>query len=407
MRILFLTGNFPYPLDEGGKVRTYNVLRVLAKLGDVDLISICRLDSEKQYLSEIKPFCKSIKLVDKLSIGYHQKIGGLKKLQGTLKGLPWEIQDSVSDVFADEVKAADPAQYDLIVTRGAQYAYYFLEYYYPDQVMNKVIVDIDDLLPRAVEEKVSAMPSGYKKLRTLLNFRLLKKYYGRLNRVLASVVVSEQDVHYAENQLGILNTAVVPNAIEAPAADDIQPMSKDPFNILFCGSLSYRPNEEAVVFFVKQILPKIQQEIPDATLTVIGKGECPELSPQDLNGVSFEGFVPSTEPYYKKAAVVIAPILSGAGSRIKIIEAMSYGCPVVSTVLGAEGIKVTHGEDILLADTADAFSRECVELLKSAEKCAVIGAKASALFKENYSYEAFERFFTQIIKESMKEVSYV
>ncbi len=157
--------------------------------------------------------------------------------------------------------------------------------------------------------------------------------------------------------------AVVPNVVPSVDARPREPSGR--FTLLFVGSHGYFPNREGIVFFSRQVLPRIQRECSrPVRLVVVGRGMTRALrrSLAGIAGVELVGEVDDLLPHYARADAVVAPLRAGGGTRIKILEAFAHRRPVVSTSIGAEGLEVSDGEQLLLADTAEAFARQCLRL---------------------------------------------
>ena len=185
-------------------------------------------------------------------------------------------------------------------------------------------------------------------------------------------VCSETDRRYLTNRLYLQNVVTVPNAVSIP---EPQPVTEEP-TLLFLGS-PHVPNLFAAEFLIKCIWPCIYRKIPTARLVIAG------LPPNKISkschstpGVEITGFVSDLDGLYKRTRVVCAPILSGGGTRIKIIEAAAYGKSIVSTRLGAEGIEMSDGRELLLRDDPRSFAKACLKLLKDTALCKKLGDAA-------------------------------
>jgi glycosyltransferase involved in cell wall biosynthesis len=166
---------------------------------------------------------------------------------------------------------------------------------------------------------------------------------------------------------GRLTGLTIPNGVDTDAKPfDDNPMKYSQKNILFCGSLDYYPNEEGLIWFYDQVFPLIKKAIPDVVLTLVGSSVKNERNQKLWNDSSVQiiGRVVSLQPFYYQAGVCIAPLLSGSGTRLKILEAMSFGNPVVSTSVGASGIEAENDNHILLADDPNAFANQVLKLLQ-------------------------------------------
>jgi glycosyltransferase involved in cell wall biosynthesis len=184
------------------------------------------------------------------------------------------------------------------------------------------------------------------------------------------------------------NVVVVPNGINLPDEEPPKEAPLDGKTILFCGALSYWPNADAVRFFVEQVFPEIRRQLPDTQLLIVGRSVGNELTGlADGASVQIEANVPSIAPYYRRASVAIAPLRVGGGTRIKILEAWAFGVPVVSTSIGAEGLQGIDGQELLIADTPQAFARACISLLESPALQARLAQRARDLVLERYRWD--------------------
>jgi glycosyltransferase involved in cell wall biosynthesis len=158
------------------------------------------------------------------------------------------------------------------------------------------------------------------------------------------------------------------------------------------------PNEDGILFFAQEILPKIHREIPAARLWVVGRR--PTKPVEALAGERFRvtGTVDDIRPYVQRAGVYVVPLRSGSGTRIKIFEAMAMGKAVVSTTVGAEGLPVTHGRDILIADDPAEFAASVVRLLRDPESARRLGSEARKLVESKYSWGAVADSFEPILQ---------
>jgi polysaccharide biosynthesis protein PslH len=187
-------------------------------------------------------------------------------------------------------------------------------------------------------------------------------------------------------------TAVIPNAADVefyrPRAEDPKP---DGRTIVFFGLLSYAPNVDGVIHFVKDIWPLVVAAHPDARCKIIGGSPPPALQALAGPGIELTGFVPDLRPHLAEAAAVVVPLRFGGGTRLKIVEAMAMGKAIVSTTLGAEGIEAVPDRDIMIADDAASFAARVNELLGDAGKAASLGLSARRLAESKYAWSAAAR----------------
>jgi glycosyltransferase involved in cell wall biosynthesis len=181
---------------------------------------------------------------------------------------------------------------------------------------------------------------------------------------------------------------------------DDHPDKFDSREILFCGSLDYSPNRNGLLWFHESIWPLVRQRLPQVKLVVIGKGETGSKfsSLRSDPSVDFIGEVESVVPYYQRCGCVIVPLLEGSGTRIKILEAMSLGNPVISTPIGAEGIEAKHGHEILLADRPEEFAAAISRLLADQQLFDAIRRAGRRLVEEKYEWQTIGDEINRVIK---------
>lgn len=189
---------------------------------------------------------------------------------------------------------------------------------------------------------------------------------------------------------GPAEVCLLPNALPVPAP--LSPKRGDgPFTFLFVGTLGYYPNEDAALYFGREVLPLVRRRAGrEVRVNVVGTGAGEALAPlAALPEVRLIGAVPDVAPWYRDADAVIVPIRAGGGTRIKTLEAFGYQRPVVTTSVGIEGIEARTDEHVLLGDTPALFAEQCLRLMADPDLAASLAREAFALFTQAYSFEAF------------------
>jgi glycosyltransferase involved in cell wall biosynthesis len=167
-----------------------------------------------------------------------------------------------------------------------------------------------------------------------------------------------------------------------------RPEPPSPAHLVFTGSMDWLPNEDGMVHFVQSVLPLIRHAEPGVTLSIVGRAPTPAVRALAGEGIEVTGRVEDVRPHVARGAVYVVPLRIGGGTRLKIFEAMAMGRAVVSTAIGAEGLPVTPGRDIVIADEPEAFAREVVALLRDRERRKTLEGAARALVVENYDWSA-------------------
>jgi glycosyltransferase involved in cell wall biosynthesis len=176
-----------------------------------------------------------------------------------------------------------------------------------------------------------------------------------------------------------------------PSGQPPEPPPSKPV-VLYTGSMDYPPNADAVTWFARAIWPAIQGQHPAARFLIVGRNPGSEVQAlTTIPGISVTGTVPDVRPYFEQAKVYVVPLRSGSGTRLKILEAMAMGLPIVSTTLGFEGLDVRPGRDLLVADEPASFASAVVGLLADREARARLGIEARQTAEQRYSWDAVVR----------------
>jgi len=391
-RILFLTQVLPYPLDAGPKIRAYYVIRYLSQFYKITLLSFIR-DSDPPYaidhlsdlcervitvrmyrsrLKDAMAFLKSVFLKTPFLIARDKS----KEFQKQIDSVFQNSDDIFSYVHADQLWMAEYALYSRSVAMRT----------YPNPTLLLDQHNAVFLIPK----RLAVNNSNYfvrkflnRESNQLLQFE--KNICQQFNRV---VWVTEEDflALYQLNEKPKPNTknTVIPICI---SPKEVQPISTlpDNNNILFVGGMHWPPNNEGLLWFVEDVFPLIQEKIPDATLFAIGKS--PPVFRKKQSNIISPGFVENLTPYWYNAKVFIVPIHSGGGMRVKILDAWAYGLPVVSTTIGAEGIKYKNNENILIADDPFDFAYAIIKILQNRSIAKKISANGRRWVKNHYDWK--------------------
>ncbi len=220
------------------------------------------------------------------------------------------------------------------------------------------------------------------------------------------IAVSEKDAAQMTDLFGVKRISPVSTGVDLTyfARPFARPAGSPPppgpaRNIVFVGAMDWMPNIDGALWFTQKVLPLIRQKLPTARLVLAGRAPVPELQALAADPLTeVTGTVPDIRPYLWNADISIVPLRIGGGTRLKIYEAMAAGVPVVSTVIGAEGLAVEDGRQISLADTPEAFAARCLALLESPEQARALAAEALSLVTERFSWAQVGRHFESILK---------
>jgi glycosyltransferase involved in cell wall biosynthesis len=224
-----------------------------------------------------------------------------------------------------------------------------------------------------------------------------------LNRFRMTLVCSQNDRAY----LRLPRVEVVPNSYRAHPLMDAPRAGDAERDLLFVGSMFYKPNFEGVRWFVQQVLPLIRRQKANVRFTVIGRS--PDKMPRDWQWlrsphVEFIGTVPDVAPYVRSARLEVCPLLRGSGTRIKILESLAYGTPIVSTHIGAYGLPMREAEGLIRRDRPGEFADACLRLLHLAEHRSMIGDSGRSYVRQHFSPEAIRSRLSSLVGQVLSEV---
>ena len=389
MKILFVSAWFPFPPNNGSKIRTYNIMKELSRDNDVYLASLLQDDSNP---AAAEPFCELL-ATHKLTWFDPTSSGSVKDF---LSKRPRSVTDEFIPAMKEDVrKIVADIKPDVIaaVTMGAAE-------YIPFDAGVPVILDNHNCEFAVLRRNALKHKSPVKRLRYLLGAEKYRRYEVDFCRKCAAIAaVSESDKGMLA-KAGVLSDRifVVPNAVDTEYYEGVK-RQPDKNLLLYNGALTYRANRDAALYFAKGIYPLIAEKMPEAVLEITGKTEGVNLEGiKDRPGIRLTGYVDDIREELAKAAVCVVPLREGGGSRLKILEAMAAGVPVVSTSVGAEGIEVTRGKNILIADTPKDFAEAVISLTNNDTLADNLAKAAKEFVSTNYSRKRLGDGFAGIIK---------
>lgn len=397
MRILWFSPFLLQPATQGGQIRSLGILKCLNQRHEVRFVSM-QLDGQEDGVSSVGEYCRSSRII-RHSL---PRRGGAKfaaqLLANLLSDLPLTVERDVSPAFratVDEEMAR--AWHDVAVCD-------FLSLAVNISGLEQMVLfqhNVETVIWERMAQRAANPPS-----RAYLNrqaARMAEFEKRQCQRARHVVAVSETDEREMRNRFGAARVSTIPTGVDLER-NFPQPGHPPGAELVFVGSLDWGPNLDGLRWFAEQVLPRIQKEIPTCRLAIVGKNPGSEAAAMEklAPGISIHGNVPDVRPFLWGSKAAIVPLHAGGGTRLKIYEAMGAGVAQVSTTIGAEGLEVRDGVDILLADTAESFAGACLCLLREDAFRQQMAEKAARMVKEKFGMERVAEVFESILDQAAR-----
>lgn len=414
MKILMLAPLCPLPLEKGGAVRIWNIAKQLSRHHEIDLICFIRKDSEKAYESELKQVFRNVIFIkrQKLMSARSLMMPGFKKWQFFRYNAPllFKTLFSLRPLLSVLYDSHELRQLLFDYDRNKQYDLIYSETYYASAALFEYLClfvtpymlceqNIEHVLySRQLQEQKNPI------IKLGMSFDVWKMKYEeetfwRRSRLLGGL--SPVDVSEMKDGAGREDVFCLENGV------DIRYFSKEVAvrrnnEVLFVGSMSYFQNIDAVRWLVESIWPEVQKVLPDIHLRIVGRGADSTLVEYLKNkNLYIDDSVDDIREAYQRATLLVAPIRAGSGTKYKVLEAMASKLPVVTTPIGAEGLEVRHGKDIIIKESAKDVAHGIVSLLKNEELRAELGSNSYEFVRMYYDWPAIvERFNFHILSQT-------
>jgi polysaccharide biosynthesis protein PslH len=379
MRILQLCPRIPYPLHDGGALSIFNITKYLALRGhDIRMLA---LSSQVQPIpSELEKHCRASLVHAPTG---HSPVTVVRSLMHRAPYVIFKYHHRrFYEAIESHVKNFQPDIVHADHLAMAEYALHIKQRYRIPAVLREHNFETV-FLERFWEHETNRLL----KLYIRHEYRRMSRYEPETcEKFDRCIMISGEDERRLKELSPRANTCTIPAGVELPSLR--QPNPGMDGSILFLASLDWKPNLEGFCWFYREVFPLVVREFQSASVKIVGRGSAPALASMRDPSVAFIGHVDEVGPYLEEAAVCIIPLFAGSGIRIKLLEMLAYGKAVVSTSIGAEGIEVENGHNIMLGDTPEEFARAILILLRDVPLRRTIQRNAEILVREKHSWPA-------------------
>jgi len=393
MKILWLNANLLLPLDKGGKLRTWHVMRDLARRHEITYLSFADPAASDADREGMRQVCAELDVVPRRDPAKGTPRFYLDAARHVIDKAPYAVAKYRSPAFQARVRHHFASgRFDLMVC----------DFLVPVVNLPARLPCPSVLFTHNVEADIwrrHAETAGHAVKRALLRQqwqRMLRFERAALRRFDLVLAVSENDRDTFQRlypgglrrPAHIVQTGVDTKFFTPP---DAEPRRT---HLVFTGSMDWLPNEDGMSWFIRDILPRVRQAEPDITISIVGRAPTPAVKRlAEIPGVTVTGRVDDVRPHIAEASVYVVPLRIGGGTRLKIFEAMAMGKAVVSTTIGAEGLPVTPSKDIVIADEPERFASSIVQLIRNDAMRRSVETAARRLVVERYDWSVVARDF--------------
>lgn len=397
MNIIWIKTELLHPLDKGGRIRTFNIVRELARKNRVTYLCYADPEQEKDAIRELSSYVDSVLTVtkdikEKHTFGFYMDL-----FISLFSPNPYTVRKYYSRGMTLYLrKIVDNGNFDVIVCDFLAPSLNF------DLDLRKRSVFFQHNVESLIWERHVKMQNNIIKRGLFYQeWKKLERYEKKTCQDFKLVLtVSKVDRELLKNRFGVDHVLDIPTGVDL---DYFRPLGNkvDAGSIVFTGSMDWLPNVDAVNWFAKEIMPLIRGNNHSIKFMIVGRKPTSSVLKlaREFPDVEVTGEVKDVRPYIDKASVFVVPIRIGGGTRLKIFEAMAMGKVVVSTTIGAEGLPVKNGEHLLLADTPQDFVRLVNKVIIDKEMAKRVGLAGRNYVVANYSWERVSDLFLNAISD--------
>jgi len=399
MHILFIAPRLPVPADTGGKIRTFNLIKQIAKNHKTDLVCFSFEKDDAQSAKELEDLGIAVTLVPSREPGLFQMISMI-----LLASVPFSIKKYHSKKMDEAVtRLAKENSYDIV-----HFDHIHTTHYRGHFNGKPCLVDEHNAEYKILERCADVEKSLIKRMVFKNQSRKMEKFERNSIRAMATFLsVSEDDKNLLNKIVGNDQSGhVISNGVDTQyfKKQDAGPITQEEA-VVFTGSMDWLPNDDSAIYFCNDILPLIWKVNPNVKFTIVGKGPSEALKgiAKSQKRIVLTGRVDDVRAYVEQSKIFVVPLRIGGGTRLKILEAMSMEKAIVSTSIGAEGIAYTAGKNIILADQPQEFAQKVISLLNDDKKRQLLGDAGRTLVLEKYDWNIIGDQLLNIYEELKNE----
>lgn len=392
MHIVWLKTELLHPIDKGGRIRTYHILRHLQRAHRITYVTLDDGSADADARERASEYCHDLVTVPfrtraKRSLGFYRELLG-----NLLSPLPYAIAKYRVPAFTEAIRSAARSA-DVVVCD-----FLFPSVNVPDDIAAPVVLFQHNVEAQIWARHADHARSGLGRAYMREQWRRMQRFEGReCSRFDHVVAVSADDAALLERAYALADVSAVPTGVDTEYFIASGSVPRSPSELVFTGSMDWLPNEDAMTWFVSDVLPRVRARVPGVRLSIVGRTPSPAV--QALAGnlnVTVTGSVPDVRPYLERGALFIIPLRIGGGTRLKVFEAMAMEIPIVSTRVGVEGLPLEEEIEYAAADDAESFANQVVRLLHDPARAAAMASRALARVRGEFGWPDVARRFAEI-----------
>jgi glycosyltransferase involved in cell wall biosynthesis len=400
VKILALVPYLPSPPTFGGQRRLQGLLKYLALGNDLSLLSLHNpSDDQAAWTLATRQWCKDVAVFPQAAFGLRGARKRVAQLGTLLSPKSWDLISHRSEPLVSALREKLAAtKFDVLLVEFAQMTANLRGV--PQPLLPPVVLDEHNIEFDLQKRTAKTAAGAVRRVFAEANWRKLHGEEVAAWKQAAGIsVTSTRDASLLREEVPRARCVVAPNGVDL---DEFSPprTPPDPDAVVFFGAHNYFPNTDALRFFLAEIWPRVIAARPSSRLRVVGPPPPSDVQMGAHESVVFTGFVPDLVAEVGRAAVAIAPLRIGGGTRLKVVEAMALARPLVATRIGAEGLEVEDGRDLLLADTPSDFAAALLRLLNDPREAAELGLRGRRRVEEAYGWSACARVLEDLCREA-------